>query len=122
MGKRPKKGFGTLLQPYCPERMSVCVPLAPKSSTDILLRGSERITFKTIILKYYGVSKKWKMAKNEVWAAIPSIVSRENVCLCPPSTKCSTDILKIDNERITGIAIRLEILQGVQKMEKMVLW
>jgi hypothetical protein len=84
MGKRPKKGFGPLLQPYCPERMSVCVPLAPKSSTDILLRGSERITFKTIIFKYYRVSQKWKMAKNKVWAAIPTIVSRENVCLCPP--------------------------------------
>ena len=76
--------------------MSVCVPLVP-----ILLRGYERITFKIVIFKYYGVSKKWKMAKKGGWATIATIVSRENVCLFPLATKCSTDILLRDNERIT---------------------
>ena len=67
--------------------MSVCVPLASKCSKDILLSGKGRKTFKTIILKYYGVSKKWKKAQQVVWATIATIVSTENVCVCPPSTK-----------------------------------
>ena len=57
-----------------------------------------------------------------VSATIATIVSRENVCLCPPSTKCSTDILLRDIERITFKAIHLKILRGVQKMEKRQKW
>ena len=64
---RPKKGFGPLLQPKCPERMSVCVPLASKCSTDILLRDIERITFKTILLNTTGCPKSGTKAKMGLW-------------------------------------------------------
>jgi hypothetical protein len=44
--------------------MSVCIPLSPKYSTDILLRDNERITFKAIHLKILqGVQKMEKRQK-----------------------------------------------------------
>ena len=66
--------------------MSVCVPLAPKCSTDILLRYTERIILKQLFLNSTGYPKMEK-GKNGTLETIATIVSIKNVRLCPHNTK-----------------------------------
>ena len=44
--KKAKIGVWATIATIVSEKISVCVPLAPKCSTDIFLGGNEKITFK----------------------------------------------------------------------------